>query len=67
MMRQDYTLFIYKADRRVKTGERTVSITVWRDRDEASMKRECAELFGLYPASQGYRIEYHPRMEFVNV
>lgn len=64
-MKQDYTMYIYKADKRKKSGERLVSTTVWRDRDEAGMKRECAELFHLYPATQGYRFEYFPTMKTV--
>ena len=64
-MKQDYTMYIYKLDRRTKTGERAVSTTVWTARTEAGMKRECAELFALYPAKQGYRFEYHPTMKTV--
>jgi hypothetical protein len=64
-MKQDYTMYIYKSDRRCKTGERLVSTTVWTGRDEAGMRRECAELFGLYPAQQGYRFEYFPTMKTV--
>ena len=64
-MKQDYTMYIYKIDRRTKNGERLVSTTVWSNRTEAGMKRECAELFQLYPAKQGYRFEYQPRMKTV--
>lgn len=62
-MKQDYTVYIYKADQRTKTGERAVSTTVWRDRDHAGMQREIQELrYELYPASKGFRIEFHPTM-----
>ena len=64
-MRQDYTVYIYKADRRTKTGERLFSTTVWRDRDQDSMRRECINLYDLYPATQGWRFEYHPTMKTV--
>ena len=64
-MKQNYTMYIYKADKRVKSGERLVSTTVWTDRDEEGMKRECAELFGMYPANKGYRFEYFPTMKTV--
>jgi hypothetical protein len=64
-MRQDYTMYIYKADRRTKTGERLFSTTVWRDRDQGSMRRECINLYDLYPATQGWRFEYHPTMKTV--
>lgn len=59
-MKQTWTMRIYKLDRRTKSGERLVSTTVWEGRDEEGMKRECAELFSLYPASKGYRFEYDP-------
>jgi hypothetical protein len=58
-------MYIYKADKRIKSGERLVSTTVWTDRDEAGMKRECAELFSMYPAKFGYRFEYFPTMKTV--
>jgi hypothetical protein len=47
-MKQNYTLYIYKSDKRTKSGERLVSTTVWTDRDDAGMKRECANLFDTY-------------------
>lgn len=64
-MQQDYTMYIYKTDRRKKSGERVVSTTVWQGRDEAGMQRECAGLLHLYPAKQGYRFEYLPTMKTV--
>jgi len=61
MTKQDYTMYIYRADRRCKIGERLVSTTVWRNRDEAEMKREVRELqYELWPVSKGFRIEFHP-------
>ncbi len=62
-MKQDHTMYIYKADRRTKSGERLVSTSVWRNRDAAEMKREVRELqYELWPASKGYRIEFLPTM-----
>jgi hypothetical protein len=61
-MKQDYTMYIYRTDRRYKTGERLYSTTVWTSRDAASMRRECNELYDLYPATKGWRFEYHPTM-----
>lgn len=61
-MKQDYTMYIYQRDGRTKSGERAVSTTVWKDRTEADMRRESNELYDLYPATQGYRFEYHPTM-----
>ena len=59
MNKQDFTMRIYKVDKRTKTGERIVSTTVWPGHDDAGMRRECANLFSLYPAKQGYRFEYN--------
>jgi len=61
MSRQAFTMYIYKTDRRCKTGERLFSTTVWRNRDAAEMKREVRELqYDLYPVSKGWRFECHP-------
>ena len=62
-MKQDYTMYIYKRDRRCKTGERLMSITAWSGRTEAGMRRECNELYDLYPATQGWRFEYVPAVK----
>lgn len=59
-MKQDYTMYIYKRDRRCKSGERLFSTTVWTGRDEAGMRRESNEIYNLYPATKGWRFEYHP-------
>lgn len=57
-MKQSHTMYIYKTDRRTKTGERLFSTTVWQNRDEAGMKREVRELqYQLYPTAQ-FRIEF---------
>ena len=64
-MKQDYTMYIYKADKRTKSGERLVSTTVWTDRSAESMRNECNGLYWLYPASKGYRFEYVPTMKTV--
>jgi hypothetical protein len=62
-MKQDYTMYIYKADRRTKTGERLFSTTVWRDRTAEAMRHECDGLYWLYPATKGWRFEYFPYNE----
>ena len=65
-MKTDHTMYIYKADRRKKSGERLVSTTVWRNRDEAEMRREVRELqYELGPVSKGYRIEFVATMKTV--
>jgi hypothetical protein len=59
-MKQDYTLYIYRADRRCKTGERLFSTTVFANRDNNGMRREVAELFDLYNPDKGWRFEWFP-------
>jgi len=64
-MKQDYTMYIYKTDRRTRTSERLYSTTVWTDRDQAGMQREVEELhLHHYPRSQ-FRMEYCPTMKTV--
>ena len=63
-MKQDYTMYIYKADRRCKTGERLFSTTVWAGRSEEGMRRECNELHYLYPATKGWRFEWVRKFSF---
>jgi len=58
-MKQNWTMYIYKNDRRYTTGQRLFSTTVWRDRDEATMVREVQELAQLYPTSQ-FQIMFCP-------
>ena len=62
-MKQDYTMYIYKADKRTKSGERLVSTTVWADRSAEAMANEVRGLALPYPARQGYRFEYFPTMK----
>lgn len=64
-MKQDYTMYIYKADRRTKRGERIVSTTVWQARTQEGMDHEVRGLAHLYPARQGYRFECVPSMKTV--
>lgn len=57
-MKQNWTMYIYKADRRRKDGRRLVSTTVWKDRDHDGMQREITELhLHTYPRPEFY-IEY---------
>ena len=64
-MKQSYTVYIYRADKRTKTGERLVYTFVMENRDSDGMRRECNELYDVYPATQGYRFEYFPTMKTV--
>jgi outer membrane protein assembly factor BamD (BamD/ComL family) len=61
-MKQDFTMYIYKLDKRTKTGERLVSTTVWTDRDQASMDREVNELHIHHYPRGLFRIEALPKM-----
>ena len=64
-MKQDYTMYIYKADKRTKTGERLFSTTVWTDRTLEGMEREMRELArDLYPGTD-WRFEFVPTMKTV--
>jgi hypothetical protein len=62
-MKTDWTLYIYRRDRRCKTGERLFSITVWPGLDRDGINRTVNELYPLYRATQGWRMEAHPRIE----
>ena len=64
-MKQDYTLYIYKTDRRYRTGERLFTTAVYTGRDDNGMRREVAELFGLYSPGDGFRFEWFPAMKTV--
>ena len=59
-MKRDYLMYIYKRDRRCRAGERLFSTTVWAGRDAEAMRRECNELYDLYPATRGWRFERVP-------
>lgn len=60
-----YTLYIYKQDRRCKTGERLFSTTVWHVKDDNAMRRAVADLFDLYPPGGGWRFDWTPSMKTV--
>ena len=64
-MKQDYTMYIYKTDKRCKSGKRAVSTTVWRDQTPESLAREIIEIRGMYPVSEGYIIESNPAKKIV--
>ncbi len=63
MKKPSHTMYIYKADKRTKLGERLFSTTVWRHRDAAEMNREVRALqHSLYPVSLGFRIVFFPTL-----
>ena len=53
------TAYIWKADKRTKSGERLVSTTVWTGRDVLTVFRE---LEGVWPRPQ-YRFECVPTIK----
>ena len=64
-MKQDYTMYIYKLDKRTKSGERLVSTTFWTGRDEAGIEREVKELHIHHYPRGVFRIEALPKMKTV--
>lgn len=61
MDKMNHTVYIYKADRRTRTGERLVSTTVWRDRDALTVIREVEAVW----SPRDFRIEVVPTMKTV--
>jgi hypothetical protein len=74
-MKQEYTLRIYKADKRLtrvskygsrnKIGQRCVGTYQFVGRDEAGMEREVRELKALYAPKDGFSFEYFPTYKTV--
>lgn len=64
-MKQDYTLYIYKLDKRTKTGERLFSTTVWTYKSEDEMNREVAELHLHHYPRKMFRMEFCPTFKTV--
>ena len=54
-----YTLEIYKADRRVKSGERFIGKYDYDRPDKDAMVREIRALYPTYKSLDGYRFEIH--------
>ena len=73
-MKQEYTLRIFKADKRLtkvskygsrnQPGWRCVGSYQFTGRDEAGMQRECRELKHLYPEPM-FKMEYFPTYKTV--
>jgi hypothetical protein len=61
MDKMNHTAYVWKADRRKKSGERLVSTTVWRDRDALTVIREVQAVW----SPTLYRIEVVPTMKTV--
>ena len=61
MDKTNHTAYVWKTDRRTKSGERLVSTTVWTHRDVFTVIREVE---AVWPA-KGYRVEVVPTMKTV--
>jgi len=71
-MKQEYTLRIYKADRRLikgsgrnKPGQRCVGSYQFVGQDAEGMEREVRELKALYKPADGFTFEYFPTYKTV--
>jgi hypothetical protein len=65
-LKTDWTVYIYKQDRRYTTGQRLYSTTVWTGRDAAGIEREVVALKQqLYPDAKGWCIVWEPQMKTV--
>lgn len=65
-MKQDYTMYVFKTDRRTRSGERAIETTVVPNITEELMFSTVVELLNTkYPPHLGYRIECQPRMRTV--
>ena len=63
---QDYIMYIWKLDRRCRTGRRAVNTYVYPNKHEQWMKEEVRDLqAGLYPLSRGFVLEFVPAMKTV--
>ena len=62
MTKQDFTLYAYKTDKRTKSGEKLVSIRVFKDMDEQTMKAIVVVGLAMNP---NFRFEYFPTMKTV--
>jgi len=62
MSKQDWTVAVYKADKRCKAGERFVAKYPFNNMDRATVDRELRELAAqLYPAKSGWRFDVQER------
>jgi hypothetical protein len=60
-MKQDWTVTVYKRDRRTKTGERFVNRYPFKGMDRDTVARELLALAQqLYPEKDGWRFEVNP-------
>jgi len=62
---QQYTLYIYKQDRRYRSGERLVHTSVWCDHTSQSSEREMRELAIQANVDPALRVEFVPTIKRV--
>ena len=62
MTKQDFTVYSYKIDKRTKSKEKLVSIRVFKDMDEQTMKAIVVVGLAMNP---NFRFEYFPTMKTV--
>ena len=56
----EYTLQIYKADRRTTTGDRLFTTMSVEAKDDNAMRGVVAAYFNMYSPDQGWRYEWFP-------
>ncbi len=62
MSKKDWTVAVYKADKRCKAGERFVAKYPFSGMDRAAVERELRELTAqLYPKKDGWRFDVQER------
>jgi hypothetical protein len=62
MSKKDWTVAVYKADKRCKAGERFVAKYPFTGMDRATVERELRELTAqLYPKKDGWRFDVQER------
>jgi hypothetical protein len=62
MSKKDWTVAVYKTDRRCKAGERFIAKYPFSGMDRATVERELRELTAqLYPAKDGWRFDVQER------
>ena len=62
MSKKDWTVAVYKADKRCKAGERFVAKYPFSGMDRAAVERELRELtVQLYPKKDGWRFDVQER------
>ena len=62
MSKKDWTVAVYKADKRCKAGERFVAKYPFSGMDRATVERELRELTAqLYPKKDGWRFDVQER------